>query len=196
MIPLTQDVIPAVAGFLDPQSYVRLLSTCKITQMYLTPNRASAVYPHAIQRIKKMIEEMRVATKDPEFEYERTVGGVLVFAAPIGRGYRFKTYYHIRSNEWDATAAVTTVSIIVNRTVHTPRAGGGEDCTDLDSMSAKITPSFQHPMQAGKIEIKTITTNRFGKKIRTASSTVDYTDGFREILPELACDMYPLECKK
>jgi hypothetical protein len=136
---------------------------------------------------------MRVATEDPEFAYERTIGNVLVFAAPINRGQQFKSYYHIRSDEWDPTV-VATVTIIVNHTLQTPRfVGGGVNCRELDTVRARVIPSFQNPMSSGKIVIKTLKPNRLGIKVVVASRTVVYTNGFREILHELACNMCPLK---
>lgn len=182
---LTADIIPIVADRMDYKSYIRFLSTCKLTKTYLSPKRAAVVYPHALEHIVKLICNERIATADPDFTYERKVCNLLVYSTPRISTEYYKSYFQFRINDLDATKP-KSVSIIVNRRKFFTRYI--EYNVDMGTTIAIISPSFEKPMQSGIIELEEqVMEDEFEK-----TKTVAYNDGFHSILHDLACTMCPL----
>jgi hypothetical protein len=191
MFWLTDDVAVLVAQSLDFRSYVRLLCTCRLARTSLSPNRASVVFPHAIRRIDALIRKERVATPDPEFVFERSIGNVLVYATPFVHGGRKKSYFQILVNDLDETKP-TTIIVVVNRRWFFRYGAGEEASVPLNSVTASITPSLERPLFAGTVDVRRVELDQWGDETVVSTAACDYTDGFHQLVRTLVRTVCPL----
>jgi len=186
------DIIQLVAGHLSVRSYVNLLSVSRLTCASLTAGRAAVVYPYALRRMRDLIREERRSTVDPAYVFERSVGNILIYATQYSDGRRFKTYYQLRINEHEDQTLVT-LSVVVAYRVFFQLIGGGESNQSLGIASACISPSMVDPFGAGSVRLSWYLGEDELDSNKESETVIAYSDGFDAILPELACDLCPLD---
>jgi hypothetical protein len=188
---LTADITSIIAKHTDFKTYVKLLSLNKLTQTTLTPGRAAVVYPHAIRHMHALIREERMKSTDPEFEFEKTLGSMLVYTTAYDDGAKLKSYYQLRVDEF-MMADNTTITIIVNRRTFMLLDAGFEFNVPIGFARAVITPDFEDPFKSGSIRLVSYVDDEHENTVEQYDRMVYYNDGFGAILHELACDMCPL----
>jgi hypothetical protein len=187
---LFDDIFAHIAGFLDHDSYLILRSTCRFTRKALP-----LTYQHAIERMKRLIYEERVKTTDTKFilskNNECSEDGVLLFQRHMFNGSIFKTCYQVKIDNFTHEEH-KTIKISLSRRFYTYPDDDFEWSNPIGYAYAIIIPCIHEPFKSGNIQLVWYLDNKIGRVVKQYDEVIEYTNGFHEILHELACDMCPL----
>ncbi len=187
------DTVTIIAGFLDPKQYVRLLLVSKLTHTKLSPGRAAAVFPLALEHIKHLIFTERSKTVDPVFVLEKKVENLfqklsrslLHYSYRLPQGGVFSAYYFL-------SVDVSTVTINVNRWHDLLESENPGSFTTI-----KIEPSRDQPFDSGIVSIHEENSNlhddsETDNDDELISETWEYQGGLNFFLRHMAIEMCPL----
>jgi hypothetical protein len=165
------------------------MSACKLTHKTLLPMKAAVLYPHAVKHIAARITEERLATKDRDFRFERTIGNVMIYSTSLHRKARYKSYFMLIVNDLDKQQPATLSIFLDRRFIHqlTPTQ---ERNMQLDTVRVHIIPSFEKPLLSCILQIEYFVS---GAETASSSNTKAYADGFQAILPDLIFNLCALK---
>ena len=86
-----------------------------------------------------------------------------------------------------------TLSVVVAYREFFLLIGGGESNQSLGIASACISPSMVDPFGAGSVRLCWYLGEDELDSNKESETVIAYSDGFDAILPELACDLCPLD---
>jgi hypothetical protein len=185
---LTAELAVMISKHLDFKSFLRLLSSSKLTHGALLPSRAGVIFPHAVAHMAALIKREREEVEDPGFVIGRVFDSGAVLRSSCGG---FETVFGVggcKNKEDEIQIWVNRYRLmLLPESVERHRV-------KLGMSRARVLPSRDRPFAAGEIHLTSWRGDENGlqQKQLPECPAIVYTDGFHAILRALVCDMCPL----